>query len=227
MKTAGLLTWYVRNGLPESYTKNARNEAAVFQRLDKLAAKLKPGESGLLALNWWNGNRTPLMDFDLSGVLMGCTLTTKPEEIYRALIEATAFNSRLIIDTFRENGIEVNEFYAVGGIPKKNQLLMQVYADVIGAPIHASEVSLACAQGSAIYAAVAAGAAGGGYGSMDDAIDEMSCKDVTTYNPEPGTAEAYGKLYESYKNAFFLLGRENKVLKELKALKAQIVSMEQ
>ena len=107
----------------------------MHQLLEEKAGQLKPGESGLLALDWWNGNRSVLVDVDLTGLLIGATLPTKPEEIYRALIEATAYGTRMIIETFEANGVPVHQIVATGGLPDRNKLLMQIYADVTGRPI--------------------------------------------------------------------------------------------
>ena len=129
----------------------------------------KPGESGLLALDWWNGNRSVLVDTDLTGIIVGCTLLTKPEEIYRALLEATAFGTRKIVDAFHSNGVEVKELYACGGLPQKNRLLMQIYADVTNREIKVAASKQTPALGAAMFGAVAAGAAAGGYDSIVEA----------------------------------------------------------
>jgi L-ribulokinase len=130
---------------------------------------LKPGESGLLALDWWNGNRSVLVDVDLTGLLVGATLLTKPEEIYRALIEATAFGTRMIVETYRQNGVTVDEVIATGGLPDRNKLLMQIYADVTGLPIYIPAPAYVSAFGAAMHGAVAAGADAGGFDSIVEA----------------------------------------------------------
>ena len=116
--------------------------------LREKAKKLRVGESGLIALDWWNGNRSVLVDSDLTGMLVGCTLLTKPEEIYRALIEATAYGTRMIIDTFEQNGVPVREIYAAGGIAEKDELMMQIYSDVTNREIRISGSPNAPALGS-------------------------------------------------------------------------------
>ena len=121
--------------MPAAYQQEAdARKLTIHQLLEEKAARLKPGESGLLALDWWNGNRSVLVDVDLTGMLLGATLATKAEEIYRALIEATAYGTRIIIETFEANGVPVNEIVATGGLPDRNKLLMQIYADVTGRP---------------------------------------------------------------------------------------------
>ena len=133
--------WFVENCVPASYEDEARQRGvSIHTLLEKKAARLYPGESGLLALDWWNGNRSVLVDADLSGLLIGAGLNTKPEEIYRALIEATAYGTRIIVETFQQNGVPIHELVACGGLPEKNKLLMQIYADVTGQPFKVSGV---------------------------------------------------------------------------------------
>ena len=152
--------------------------------LEEKVAALVPGESGLLALAWWNGNRSVLVDVDLTGLLIGQTLATKPEEMYRALIEATAYGTRIIIETFEENGVPVNEIVATGGLPDKNRLLMQIYADVTGREIKVAAAKQTPALGSAIFGAVAAGKAAGGYDSIFDASQKMGHLRDEKYTPD-------------------------------------------
>src|SRR5207245_4368823 len=125
--------WQVAQAVPASMQAEAKKtRLTIYQLLEQRAAELAPGESGLLALDWWNGCRSVLMDSDLSGLLVGATLATKPHEIYRALMEATAFGTRKIIEAFTGKGVAINELYACGGLAQKNPLLMQIYADVTG-----------------------------------------------------------------------------------------------
>jgi L-ribulokinase len=162
--------WFVENCVPYPYYLEAEKKGLnLHQLLEAKAAELKPGESGLLALDWWNGNRSVLVDVDLTGLLVGATLATRPEEIYRALIEATAFGTRIIIQTFEDNGVAVNELVAAGGLPERNKLLMQIYADVTGREIKVVGTDQAGALGSAMHGAVAAGAAAGGYDTIQQA----------------------------------------------------------
>ncbi len=131
--------WFVENCVPARLEREAAEQGTdLHALLERKAAALEPGESGLLALDWWNGNRSVLVDVDLSGVLLGATLATRPEEIYRALIEATAFGTRVIVETFQQNGVPIYELVACGGLPEKNRLLMQIFADVTGLPIRVS-----------------------------------------------------------------------------------------
>ena len=149
--------WFIDNCLPKSYYDEAEKQGVnIHKFLRQKCEQKKPGESGLVALDWWNGVRSVLVDADLSGMILGMTLRTKPEDIYRALIEATAYGTRMIIDVFRENGVDVNSFYAAGGISQKDPMTMQIYADVINMPIKIADCEQGGALGSAIYGACAA-----------------------------------------------------------------------
>ena len=131
--------WFINNCVPGSYMKEARDRGINLHKLlREKAQKYKPGETGLLALDWWNGNRSVLVDADLTGLIIGLTLTTKPEEIYRALIEATAYGTNMIIDTFENSGVAINELYACGGIAEKDEFMMQIYSDVTNREIRIS-----------------------------------------------------------------------------------------
>ncbi|HEY8390433.1 MAG TPA: ribulokinase [Clostridia bacterium] len=214
--------WFVKNCVSYSYYEQAKQQNLnIHDFLTKKAQKLKVGESGLLALDWWNGNRSVLVDADLTGLLLGATLLTKPEEIYRALIEATAYGTRLIIETFRENGVPINELYAAGGIVSKNPMMMQIYSDVTNMEIKISGSPQAPALGSAIFGAVAAGSARGGFDNISDAVKVMAKvrKDLV-YRPIPQNVEVYNKLFAEYKTLHDYFGRgENDVMKRLKAIK--------
>ncbi len=166
--------WFVENCVPAQYQEEAKKRRIdIHQLLEEKASKLEPGESGLLALDWWNGNRSVLVDVDLTGLLIGQTLATKPEEIYRALIEATAYGTRVIIEAFEKYGVPVNEIVATGGLPDHNHLLMQIYADVSGREVKVAKSQQTPALGSAMFGAVAAGKAAGGYDSIFEASKTM------------------------------------------------------
>ncbi len=215
--------WFVKNCVPAGYVREAKEKGVdIHSMLTEKAGKLAAGESGLVALDWWNGNRSVLVDVDLTGVIVGCTLLTKPEEIYRALIEATAYGTRMIIDTFEENGVAINELYAAGGIAEKNELMMQIYADVTGKEIRISASPQAPALGSAMFGAVAAGSEKGGYDSIVDAAEVMAkIKDIV-YKPNPENVKAYDRLYAEYKLLHDYFGRgENNVMKRLKKIKKE------
>ncbi len=215
--------WLVDSFLPRSYEDEARERGMDVQALlTEKANQLKPGQSGLIALDWWNGNRSVLVDADLTGMLLGMTLTTRPEEIYRALIEATAYGARKIMETIEESGVPIRGLYACGGIAKKNPMLMQIYADVLGREIHIVRSTQAPALGSAMFGAVAAGKTAGGYDRVDDAAVEMGGVDEISYAPIPENQKVYDKLYAEYAILHDYFGRgENNVMKRLKEIRRQ------
>ncbi len=214
-------SWFVHNYISSEYEKAAKAAGVnIHKFLREKAEKLKPGENGLLALDWWSGVRSTLMDADLSGLILGLTLQTKPEEIYRALIEATAYGTRYIIENFESAGIRIDELYAAGGIASKDSMTMQIYADVSGREIKISGSSQSAALGSAIFGAVAAGKEKGGYDDIYDAINSMGKLDDKVYRPVPENTEAYDKLYREYKTLVQYFGcGGNDVMKLLKKLK--------
>lgn len=215
--------WLVDKCVPESYYKAAKaNGMNIHQYLTSLAEKLKAGESGLLALDWWNGNRSVLVDADLTGCMLGMTLSTKPEEMYRALIEATAYGTRMIVENFRNNGVPVEEFYASGGIAVKNEMAMQIYSDVLNMPVKIAGSAQGPALGSAIFASVAAGTENGGYDSVFDAARKLGKVREKYYSPIKENAEVYDRLYAEYKKLHDYFGRgENDVMKTLKKIKSE------
>jgi L-ribulokinase len=184
--------------------------------LEREAAKLRPGESGLLALDWWNGNRSVLVDVDLSGVLVGMTLATTAPEVYRALIEATAFGTRVIVDAFESSGVRVDAIVACGGLPERNKLLMQIYADVTGREFAVAASTQAPALGSAMFAAVAAGR----YDSIVEASRHMARLGDEVYRPVDAHHAVYDELYREYVRLHDLFGRgEEGVLKSLRRIR--------
>ncbi len=214
--------WFTENCVPAKYEREAEARGMdIHQLLEEKAAQLKPGQSGLVALDWWNGNRSVLVDADLTGMLLGATLLTKPEEIYRALIEATAYGTRAIIEAFEANGVPVNDLVACGGLPEKNRLLMQIYADVTGRAFKVAASAHASAVGSAMFGAVAAGKAAGGFDSIYDAAPVMGSLKDESYVPNPAATAVYDQLFAEYMRLHDYFGRgENDVMKRLKAIKA-------
>lgn len=217
--------WFVKNCLPKAYHDEANERNMdVHQLLVERVKDQEPGESGLLALDWWNGNRSILTDAELSGLLIGATLQTKPEEIYRALIEATAFGTRVITEAFEDGGVPIEELYAAGGIAQKNAMMMQIYADVTNKEIRISSSKQAPALGAALFASVAAGKEGGGYDSLEEAAEQMARLQDKVYIPNPKHVEAYNQLYKEYKILHDYFGQgENDVMKRLKAIKSAII----
>jgi L-ribulokinase len=216
--------WFVKNCVPAFSEDEARaRDMDVHEFLEDKAARQKPGEHGLLALDWWNGNRSVLVDVDLTGMLLGATLATKAEDIYRALIEATAYGTRMIIDTFQESGVAVNEIVACGGLPERNKLLMQIYADVTGREIRISASDQTPALGSAMFGAVAAGEAAGGYDSIFEAAQHMARLKDEIYKPVAENTAIYDQIYAEYARLHDYFGRgENDVMKRLKELKTKV-----
>ncbi|WP_426350425.1 ribulokinase [Alloiococcus sp. CFN-8] len=215
--------WLVENCIPSyAYEEAKERVIGIHEYLTEEASKLRPGESGLLALDWWNGNRSVLVDVDLTGMLIGLTLATKPQEIYRALIEGIAYGQNRIIEAFEESGVPVNELYACGGIASKNKLMMQIYSDVTNKPIKISASDQTPALGAAMFGAVAAGKEKGGYDTIFEAAKAMGKVKEEFYTPIPENVEVYKKLYEEYKilHDYFGTG-ENDVMKRLKAIKLQ------
>ncbi len=214
--------WFVKNCVPATYYEEAEKAGMnIHQYLTEKASQLKIGESGLLALDWWNGNRSCLVDVDLTGMMLGMTLATKPEEMYRALIEATAYGKNMILETFEQAGVPVDELYACGGISKKNSMMMQIYADVTNKEIFIGASDQSPALGSAMFGAVAAGAKNGGYDSIVEAAKVMGKVEAKTYKPIPENVAAYKKLYAEFKLLHDYFGRgENDVMKRLKQIKA-------
>ncbi|MFN2241261.1 MAG: ribulokinase [Anaerolineae bacterium] len=216
--------WFVENCTPAAYQDEAEARGIDLHRLmEEKAARQKPGEHGLLALDWWNGNRSVLVDVDLTGMLLGATLATRSEDIYRALIEATAYGTRMIIDTFQDHGVAVNEIVACGGLPERNKLLMQIYADVTGREIKVSASQQTPALGSAMFGAVAAGRAAGGYDSIFEAAQHMARLKGEAYAPIAEHGAVYDQIYAEYARLHDHFGRgENDVMKRLKQLKASV-----
>jgi L-ribulokinase len=205
-----------------------QGDSAVHRQLEEEASAAKPGESGLIALDWNNGNRTILVDPLLTGLLVGQTLYTTRAEIYRALIEATAFGARAIIERIEEFGVPVTGVVCCGGIAEKNKLLMQIYADVIGAKIEIAGSSQACALGSAVVAAVLAGSKKGGYDSFPEAQTRMTRLNPVSYTPDSARQKTYNELYRLYRQLHDAFGgQENavplgQVMKDLIQLKQKV-----
>jgi L-ribulokinase len=216
-----IFAWLIERGVPPEYHAEAsKRKINLHQLLTEKAAGQKPGAHGLLALDWWNGNRSTLVDVDLSGMLLGATLATRAEDIYRALIESTAFGTRVIIEAFERGGVPVRELVACGGLPEKNSLLMQIYADVTGCEIKISATRQTPALGSSMFGAVAAGKAAGGYGSILDAAAKMAHLKKESFRPIPENQKTYNRLYAEYVRLYDYFGRgENNVMKTLKAIR--------
>ncbi len=211
-----IFAWFAANGVPGEFADEARRRGVSLQALlDEKAAAAPPGASGLIALDWEGGNRSVLVDGRLSGVIVGLTLATTAPEIYRALLESTAFGTRMIVDSFGASGVPVTEFVVAGGLTKSPQL-MQIYADVIRRPLSVIGSDQAGALGSAIHAAVAAGA----YPDVPAAADVMGRLERDVYSPDPVRADVYDQLYAEYVQLHDYFGRgANQVMHRLRAIR--------
>lgn len=217
------LAWYVDYCVPASYVEAAKAEGVnIHAYLQARAERLKPGESGLIALDWFNGVRTPLMDFSLTSAIVGLSVRTKPEEIYRALVEAVVFGNKQIIDVYEEAGCPVNRIIAAGGIPMKNSMMMQIYADVTNKDIYLCGSAQTCARGSAILGAAAAGPEVHGCKDIYALIDKLGKLSDVVYHPIPENVEKYKKIYALYKQLSNEMAKDGGVMKELLKLKNEL-----
>lgn len=212
-----IFAWFVDEAVPPPYHEAARAAGMdLHEYLTEQAARQRPGEHGLLALDWWNGNRSVLVDADLGGLLVGATLGTSAPDIYRALIEATAFGTREIINAFEQSGIAVDDIVAAGGLAEKNRLLLQIYADVTGKSIRISGSSQGPALGSAMHAAVAAGI----YPNIEAASERMGKLRDEVVEPVAGHQAVYCEMYADYRRLHDYFGRgDNDVMKRLRRLR--------
>jgi L-ribulokinase len=216
-----IFAWFVRSGVPAGYTEAAaERNLDLHEYLTELASQQQVGEHGLVALDWHSGNRSVLVDHELSGLILGLTLGTRPEEVYRALLEATAFGTRTIIESFEAAGVPVRELVVAGGL-LKNRFLMQLYADVTRRPLSL----LASAQGPALGAAMHAAVAAGAYPDIHAASAAMGHKQTDAYVPDERRAAAYDPLYAEYAALHDYFGRgTNDVMHRLRDIKRQAVS---
>jgi len=220
-----VFSWFAENCVPAAYGEAAhRNGMTLLQYLGDLAEKISPGESGLIALDWLNGNRSILSDYNLSGVVMGLTLQTRPEEIYRALVEANIFGSRRILDNYNENGILISDIYAVGGIARKSPWIMQMCADVFRHAVIVPQFDNVPARGSAICAAVALGKTDSMYGYTDfeEASAKLIPKETIVYHPDSCRSGRYEELYQCYRELHDLWGIDNSFMKRLRELRSSV-----
>jgi len=207
-----IFAWFVKNAVPAEYFSQ---NVSAHEALEREAAKQKPGEHGLLALDWVNGNRSVLVDASLSGMIVGLTLGTRAPDIYRALIESTAYGTRVIVESFRGHGVPVEEYVVAGGL-QKNRMLMQIYSDVLGMPLSVIDSEQGPALGSAMHAAVAAGA----YPDIQAAAKRMGKVRKSVYTPIAANQKIYDQLYSEYIILHDYFGRRtNDVMKRLKAIR--------
>ena len=214
-----LFAWFCSNCVPEAYHTEASSRGmGIQQLLTEKAAVKKPGESGLVALDWINGVRSTLMDFDLSGLVFGLTLDTRAEDIYRALIEATAFGAWKILKAAIDEGVNIKRVFASGGIPLKNPMLMQIYADVFNMDIHVVEEPYSAALGSAILGHAASNGAGG-FAALGELIAEKGGRRGLVYRPIDENVSVYRELFAVYSELYEHYGKESRAMKKLRELR--------
>ena len=214
-----LLAWFVQHAVPPEFHEEARAAGrSVHDVLSARAARLVPGATGLIALDWWNGNRCTLMNSELSGILLGATLGTRPEHVYRALVEATAFGTRVIAEAFDDATLTPTRLVAGGGLTR-NPLVMQIYADVCGRPLEVAGTPQASALGAAMLGAVAAGRAAGGHETLADAVAHMAPAPGALYRPLDAHRARYDELYACYRELYDHFGRESRIMQRLRALR--------
>lgn len=212
--------WFADNCASKECVSAAKKKGIdVLQYLNNKASKIKPGETGLIALDWWNGNRSVLVDTNLSGMIIGMTLATTSIEIYRALVEAVAFGQRMIFETFMKYGTEINNVIAGGGIAEKSPFIMQTLADVLNLPIKISAAKNTTAMGSAVMGAVAAGVENGGYNTLSEAAEAFNAGVKHVYYPNKENTAIYDALYKEYERLHDYFGKHNHVMKNLRRIR--------
>jgi L-ribulokinase len=215
-----IFAWFADYAVPAEYHDQARRRGlTAHELLSEQAAAQPAGAHGLIALDWLSGNRSVLVDHHLAGAIVGLTLATRPPDIYRALLEATAFGTRVIIDAFERAGVPVQELIVAGGLAR-NELMMQIYADVMRRPLSMATSQQASALGSAVHAAVAARA----YPDVQAAAAAMGGRREAAYRPDPASAEVYDQLYAEYALLHDYFGRGgNEVMHRLRALRDRVL----
>ena len=215
--------WFIQNlAPPDCFEEAAERNISPYAVMDGRAERLAPGESGLLALDWWNGNRSMLNNANLSGLLMGMTLTTRPEEIYRALIESTAFGTRSIVESMERQGLGIKRIFACGGLSRKSEFVMQTFADVLGRRIAVTGVVQTTAYGAAMYGMVAAGRELGGYDTLEEAMKRLAKKPHRTFCPDMERHRVYSRLFQEYQRLGRFFGEDCRdMMYALKSLKAE------
>ena len=203
-----MLAWFVNESVPGHYQDQATaNGRSLYEELEAQATHLLPGQSGLVALDWWNGNRSILGDADLGGVVVGLTLATKAPDIYRALLESIAFGTRRILDNFAERGVTFTRLVGCGGLPHKSPLLMQLYADICGLPVAVPASKEIAARGAALFGAVAAGSPNGGFSSIGEAVKKLAPPIGALYLPDANRVKAYESIYRVYRTLYGYFGQ--------------------
>ncbi|MBQ3864940.1 MAG: ribulokinase [Clostridia bacterium] len=199
-------SWLEEHLVPEAYrSEAAERKISVLELLTEKASRLKPGQSGLLALDWWNGTRSTLMDGELTGMILGMNLQTRAEDIFRALVEATAFGNRMIVENYTSHGVRIEKCVAAGGIAQKNRMLLQIYADVLNRDIALADTAECGALGSAVYALTAAGEECG-IQNATEAIQRLVKPIRCVIHPIPANVGIYDRLYQEYRKLYLYFG---------------------
>ena len=210
-----IFSWFIENYISTEYHNYAAmNNQNIYQYMEDRIREIPKSKSRLLCLDWWNGNRSVLVDPDLTGLIVGLNLQTKPEEIYRALIEATAFGKKVTIDAYEAAGIKIDRLIACGGLATKNKYLLECYANILNKPVYFTEEEYAPALGAAIFGALAASKENGGDDSIEVAVEKMS-----KLNEYPSLDFNYDNLYKMYKELHDYFGKESDLMKRLKSVK--------
>lgn len=203
-----IFEWFMNNLVPYKYYIEAEEKGiSIFDVMNGKVEKIPPGKSGLLALDWLNGNRCILQNTDLSGLIVGITLSTTTEHIYRALIESTAYGLKMIVKAITDAGMTINEIYACGGLARKSPTIMQIFADILGIRIRIAESTQTVALGSAIMGALAAGKENGGYDCLEDAVSHMSHLSNKYYEPDSNKREIYDSCFKEYEKLHDYFGK--------------------
>ncbi len=225
-----LLAWFVGNCVPAwCVDESARSGISSYEWLERQATALLPGESGLLVLDWWNGNRSPLANAEVSGLMVGATLSTDPRSIYRALMEAIAFGTRIIIETFERHDMRVEQLTACGGLARKSPLILQILSDVTARKVELLSSEQASAFGSAMLGAIASrqvtsGAVGDGE-TATEVIDRLHCHGRETYRPVREHASVYDRLFAEYARLYEYFGKtEIGTMKVLRSIRDEAMT---
>jgi L-ribulokinase len=214
-----MFAWFADSQVPSEYRAEAEEKGMdVQQLLTRKASLLRPGQNGIVALDWWNGVRSTLMDFSLTGVIAGLSTETSPEEIYRALLESTAYGCRKIIDTLEESGVMIDSLIATGGIPHKNPLMMQIYADVMGRDVLIVDRDYTGSVGSAIMGAAAAQ---DGFPCLAALTGRYAQPFTTVYHSDPASSKLYDELYKAYCEMYSFFGGKDSLLHRLKDIRKE------
>lgn len=221
-----MYAWFVDTMVPAAYAHAAQEAGcSLYEYLEQLATPLRPGQTGMIALDWWNGNRSILGDADLTGVWVGLHLNARPEALYRSLLESTAFGTRVIVDAFQERGVDLREIVACGGIAHKSPLLMQLYADICQLPVTVRASEEIPARGAALFGAVAAGRQRGGFETMTEASAVLASPARHTYYPRAEMQPPYDAVYQVYRQVYQVFGQSQpQWLHTLKHLRREALS---